>query len=284
MGPRFLGVLAFAIFLAVPSPNAQTQRPYVQLETEDAFIYMDDTGVAIRVEKNWACKNIGWASTADPKILDKERFASFRDGQITYGTWNQWICAVIPGPVVYSRDVQKAQREMNASPKRPAQARHVPETGRYNSEMLDYVRIVLASEVQEARRTYEGQLIAAYRDFIPVEVSAARIQNDPDAVIVDLSAQGKALRLHLRDPVCGRVVATVHDAVTCRFAEREIRLRAVEDSYKAYADIVNALSGRSVITATEAQAVNIAARRVKRSLARLEAATLGLTGAELSSP
>lgn len=271
---------ASALVLAASSASARADKRYVQLETSDAFVYMDGEGVAVRVEKNWACRNVGWASTAEPTIYGKEGFTRFWDIQIANGTDFQWNCTIIAGPVVYSREVQRAQREMNASPKRPAQARRIPETGRYNWEMLDYTRLVLSAEIREARRIYEGQVIAAYLDFLSAVVAEERIQRDPDAVIAELSAKGMARRLDIQDPHCGRIVATVHDAVTCRLADRETRLLAAEDSYKDYADIVNGLDGHSAISAGEAQAVNLAARQVQRRLARFEAAALGLTGPE----
>lgn len=277
---RLPATLLSVLVLTTNAVYAQSGRHLVTLETEDAYIYMDEGGVAIRAEKNWACRNVGWASTADPKIMDNARFRAFRDSQITNATWDQWICTTAPGPVTFSREVQKAQQEMNASPKRPAQARRIPETGRYNWEMLDYSRLVLSSEVGDARRVYAEQVIAAFLDFLPAEVAATRIERESDAVIAELSEEGKAKSLNINDPICGRVVANVYDAVTCRMHERETRLRAAAESYRAYADMVIGLNGRATISTEEAQAANLAARQVKRRLAQFEVASLGLMGSE----
>ncbi|TBR26379.1 hypothetical protein EPO15_00235, partial [bacterium] len=116
--------------------KAREQTKYIQLETDDAFVFMDEKGVAVRMAKNWACRNNGWAANADPRVFNKPQFEAFKQGQIANGTWKEWVCGEQGGVTVFSRDVQKSQQQMNRAPGKPACAPKVPETGRYNYEML----------------------------------------------------------------------------------------------------------------------------------------------------
>lgn len=236
-----IAVLAFT-----GSPvDAQTERRYVPLETEDAFIYMDGDGIALRAEKDWACRNIGWGPTADPTVFSNAKYVEFRQGQIDRGTWDQWLCKAVVGPVVFSREVLEAQRKMNMAPGKPDCVPWVPETGRLNWEALAYARCYLSNEVESARRAYRGRMSAALADAL----------DDAPTSYDALVATAKAAKLPFTLDGCGKPLKTVFDAVACRMQEQDRLLSKAEEYFAAYSERIEDRRGKESISQSEASGI-----------------------------
>jgi hypothetical protein len=249
--------------LAADTLLAQTQPRYVQLETDDAFIYMDDGGVAVRAEKNFACRNVGWASTADPKVLSNAAFVAFRQGQIDRATWDQWLCKAVVGPVVFSRGILEAQRKMNMAPDKPDCVSWVPETGRLNWEALDYARCYLSKEVQRARADYKDRTAAAL---------AAGLDEGTAEYEVLVTKSKKALLPFAVDG-CERTLEKVYDVVACRMEPEGRFIERAEGFFAGYAGRIDRLRGTDPIPQTSASGIAEDAKLIREQLyeARREA-------------
>lgn len=226
-------ILLSAFVLAANPAKAQTQSRYIQHETDDAHVYMDEEGVAVRIEKNWACRNVGWASTADPKVFSNANYVEFRQGQIDRGTWDQWLCRAVLGPVAFSREVLEAQRKMNMAPDKPDCVPWVPETGRLNWEALAYARCHVAKEVEQARAELKTKL---------AEEIAAILGDDP-AGFDALVAKAQSFRLSFPQEGCGRSLESVYDVVICRLERQDRHLATAEGFFAFYAERVDRLRG-----------------------------------------
>lgn len=263
-------VLCWGLLSHVPGAcsegSSPTQPSYVPLETEDAYIYMDDGGVAVRAEKNWSCRNVNWASTSDPKVFSKPDFAQFRQGQIDGGTWNQWLCSAVVGPVVFSREVLEAQRRMNMAPNKPDCVPWVPETGRLNWETLDYARCFLSKEVQAARMAYENRLSAT----LAWEFDDTNLDHSA------LMAKAKATRLPFIQDGCGRQLTSVFDAVVCRLERHDKFLKTAEGFFIGYGQRIDALRGVDPIPQLTATGIAEDAKLVRRYLNRAQRDADGL--------
>jgi hypothetical protein len=267
---RFAFVLFWGLLSHVPGVcsegSSPTQRRYVPLETEDAYIYMDDGGVAVRAEKNWSCRNVNWASTSDPKVFSKPDFAQFRQGQIDGGTWNQWMCKAVVGAVVYSRGIRDAQRKMNAWHLRPDCAPWVPETGRNNWEMLEYDRCLLSEQLAFAQVEFSVEFAARLADILGESIPDARLRQDTKELIAELSAKARKKKLGLYDSSCDKVVPMACDFVECRLAGRRAALRKVEDFLPRHAERVAAQRGRDGIEQSRMDGIAADAASVRRLL------------------
>ena len=259
-------MLLSALVLAGRPPAVWAQSQYILLESDDAYRYLDERGVAIRAEKNWACRNVGWASTDDSTVFDKDRYTSFRQGQIDRGTWNQWKCKEIVGPVVFSREILEAQRKMNMAPDKPDCVSWVPETGRLNWESLDYARCYVGKEVQNARTAYENRLAAA----LAWELDDAVAGRD------SLIAKAKATRLPFIQDGCGRPLKTVYDAVVCRLERHDEFLKKAEDSFSAYGQRIDSLRGMDPVPQLTATGIAEDVKLIRRYLGRAQREADGL--------
>lgn len=239
-------ILCWALLSLAPGARSEstspTQRRYVPLETEDAYVYMDEEGVAVRAEKNWACRNVGWASTADPKIFSSPDFARFRQGQINGGTWDQWLCRAVIGPVVFSREILEAQRKMNMAPDKPDCVSWVPETGRLNWEALDYARCYVSKEVVRAR--------AAYRDRF--SEALAKALDGRTAPLHELIVAAKAAKLPFTVKGCGRWLETAFEVAACRMEVQDRLLTEAEGFLANYAERVDARRGIDSLSPSDA--------------------------------
>ena len=94
------------------------KRKYNQVETENGWEFWDKEGLAFRLNKQ-----------EDPKTHKK-----------------------IGGAQTYNRDLQKNQHLMNQG--RPPEAPPIPETGRYNYQMLQYSYWRLADQLSELEKSY----------------------------------------------------------------------------------------------------------------------------------
>lgn len=256
-----------SIFVSAANPAyAQTQRLYIPLETDDAFVYMDERGVAVRAEKNFACRNVGWAPTADPKVLSNAKFVEFRQGQIDRGTWDQWICRAVMGPIVFSRGILEAQRKLNMAPNEPSCTLWVPETGRLNWEMLEFDRCALSTQLAAVKASAAREFAARLADLTGTELPEDRLQSDPAQVLEELLPRARAERLDIFAADCGRVVSTVLDLVTCQRRVRQEQLDAAEGLYGAYASRVESLRGTASLEQGTVDGLAADAAEIRRRL------------------
>lgn len=263
---RLPAVLVSALLLAAITTNAQIQREYTQLETEDAFVYMDGEGVAVRVMKNWSCRHGAGASNAEPMVLGKEDYAAFRARRIADGTWKQWSCPVVLGPVTFSREVQEAQRKMNMAPNKPDCVPWVPETGRLNWETLDYARCYLSKDAERARSVYKDKFAARLTSIIGDETAGY------DALV----ARAKSTRLAFPHEGCDRSLDTIYDVVACRMERHGQVLLKAEEFFAFYSERVANLRGTDPILQTHATGLSMDADLVRKHLRRAQREADGL--------
>lgn len=266
MKPRLGALLLAALASIVHTASAQPSSRYIQMETEDAFLYLDENGVAHKAEKNWACRNVGWASTAEPTIYGASRYPEFRQGQIDRGTWDQWICKVVIGPVIFSRGILAAQRKMNMAPNKLTCTLWVPETGRLNWEMLEYDRCALSRQLTQVKAESAREFAARLADLTGTELPEDRLQSDPAQVVEELLPRARAERLDIFTEDCGLVVATVLDLVTCQRRVKQEHLDAAERMYGIYAGRVESLRGTAALEQTAADGVSADAAQIRRHL------------------
>ncbi|TPW22004.1 MAG: hypothetical protein FD126_124 [Elusimicrobia bacterium] len=263
---RLLVGLASAFLLAADCAQGLTSPQYITHETDDAFLYLDERGVAIRADKNWACRRTWWSPDTNPEIFDKQTYQEFRQKQIDMGTWDQWRCQEIVGPVVFSREVREAQRKMNMAPNKPDCVPWVPETGRLNWETLDYARCYVSKEVERAR--------AAYRDRLSATLAEAL--RDRTAAYDELVAKAKSERLAFALPGCGKTLRTVHDAAACRMEEEDRLLTKAEGYFAAYSGRIDAKRGEAAISHIEASGIAMDAELIRDTLADAQREADGL--------
>lgn len=263
---RLPAAMIAVLSIVASSADAQTQRRYVPLETDDAFIYMDEGGVALRAEKDWACRNVGWAPTADPTILSSTKYVQFRQGQIDRGTWDQWLCKAVVGPVVFSREVLEAQRKLNMAPGKPDCVPWVPETGRLNWEALAYARCYVSKEVERARQAYRERMSAALADAL----------DDAPTGYDALVAKAKAAKLPFTLDGCGKPLKTVFDAVACRMQEQDRLLSKAEEYFAAYSERIEDRRGKEPISQIEASGIAEDAELIRSQLSDAQREADGL--------
>lgn len=267
---RFALVLCWGFLSHMPGVcsegSSPTQHKYVTLETDEAYMFMDEGGVAVRAEKNWACRNVGWASTADPKVFTSPDFARFRQGQIDGRTWDQWLCKAVIGAVVYSREILEAQRRMNMAPDKPDCVPWVPESGRLNWETLDYARCYLGKEVQTGRKAYDDRFTATLAWELDDETG------DRNALV----AKAKGTRLPFVQDGCDRELKSVFDAVVCRLERHDSFLKTAEGFFAGYSQRIDAQRGVDPIPQLTATGIAEDAKLVRRYLNRAQRDADGL--------
>jgi hypothetical protein len=242
-------ILCWGLFSHVPGACSESTPPanprYILLETEDAYVYMDEEGVALRADRDWACRNVWWASTADPKIFSSPDFTRFRQGQIDGGTWNQWLCKAVIGPVVFSREILEAQRKLNMAPAKPSCVSWVPETGRLNWEMLDYARCLLTKEVEQARQAYRHRMSSALAEAL----------GDGTTGFDALVAKARLARLPFSLEGCGKPLKTVLEAVACRMEKQDQLLSKAEEYHANYSARIEIRRGKDPISQADASGI-----------------------------
>ncbi|TPW20250.1 MAG: hypothetical protein FD126_1874 [Elusimicrobia bacterium] len=217
------------------------------MEVGDNFVFMDEEGLVIKVEMSWSCRRTDWARTSTPKVLDPRQFERFKTEKKDSGDWVNWVCDVGAGPVIFSRDLQRAQRDMNASPLRPDCAPQVPETGRNNWEMLEYDRCLLTEQVAMAQREFTVEFALRLADVLGESQLEGLIRQDPGARLIELTAKAKAKKLGLYDNACDRVVPTAYDLIECRMADRKAALARVQKFLPLHHGRVEGQRGRDGI-------------------------------------
>lgn len=263
MNPRLYAILLAALILIVNTASAQPSSRYILHETEDAFLYLDENGVAHKAEKNWACRNVGLASTSTPTVYNNAKYAEFRQGQIDRGTWNQWTCKAVVGPVIFSRGILEAQRQMNMVPDKPDCVSGVPENGRLNWEALDYARCYVAKEVQRARADNKDRTASALAVALDDRTSEYEV----------LVSKSKIARLAFAVDGCERTLESVYDVVSCKMEPEGRLIEKAERYFSEYAERIERLRGTDPILQTTAAGIAEDAKLIREQLseARREA-------------
>lgn len=245
-----VGILRIALILTICAfaavPLAAQKRNYIRMETEDTFLLLDDNGLAFKYAKNWACRHLSWAPTSTPTLYNYTDFISFKERQKAQGTWQDWICAEQPGVVIFSRDLQQAQRRMNSNA--PFGAPHVPETGRYNAEMLEYNWVVLVASVFAGRSEYQIAFVAQLASLMREEPPALVTKDNAKEILAALAPKAKAKLLERPLERCGKTVENVYDYVECRMAAQDALLKQAEERLRSYQERVNRLRGQTAIS------------------------------------
>lgn len=262
--------------LSVSFDGAARARPeaqYTQMQTADSFVFMDDEGVAVRMAKNWACRNRSWAPSSEPLVMNKPQYDAFEAKHRQANTWDEWICGEQGGVTTFSRDIKKSQEAMNRSPGKPACAPRVPETGRYNFEMLDYSACLLIKDTERSRLGYKIDLLVKLATMLQESVTEDMILKNTDSLLEKLTKKAQGKRLDKFDQYCGKVVSTVWDLATCKLAKRDEYVKKAEEFLAEYQKRVKAFKGREVITQSEIQGLQADEALVKKylTLAYLEA-------------
>ncbi|TPW20801.1 MAG: hypothetical protein FD126_1325 [Elusimicrobia bacterium] len=243
-GLRFALILTICASASVPL-SAQNQN-YIQMETEDSFLLLDEGGLAFKYDKNWSCRHLSWAPSSTPSLYNYPDFIRFRDRQRAQGTWQDWICAEQQGVITFSRDLLQAQRRMNS--KTPFGAPHVPETGRYNAEMLEYNRVVLAAAVFAGRTEYQIAFVDQLASLMREELPALVTRDNAKEVLAALAPKAKAKLLARPFERCGKTLDNVYDYVSCRMAARDALLKQAEERFESHQERLNRLRGQTVVT------------------------------------
>lgn len=236
------------------------------METEDAFLYLDENGVAHKAEKNWACRNVDWASTANPTIYGNDKFAEFRQRQINQVTWNQWVCKAVVGPVIFSRGILEAQRQMNMAPNKPSCVSWVPETGRLNWEALDYARCHVTKEVQRARADYKERTVSALAVALDDRTSEYEV----------LVLKSKKARLAFAVNGCERTLETAYDVVACKMEPEGRFIEKAERFFSEYAARIERLRGTDPIPQSTAAGIAEDAKLIREQLSEAHREADGL--------
>ncbi|MBI3296589.1 MAG: hypothetical protein HYZ75_00380 [Elusimicrobia bacterium] len=253
--------------------RARGEPEYTQIETDDSYVFMDREGVAVRMAKNWACRHQSWDPSAEPYLMNRQQFTTFQTEKEASGEWEQWACGEQGGVTIFSRDIQKSQKAMNASATKPSCAPRVPETGRYNVEMLEYSACLLSKDVERSRYGYKVDLLVKLATMLGEHPSEEMILRQTDRLLAEYEAKAKNTNINLDDQHCGRKVTTAWDAATCKLKERDDYVKKSEEFLIAYQQRINAYKTREVITQAEIQGLQADEALVKKflTLAYLEA-------------
>lgn len=242
------------------------QSRLIPLETEDAYVYMDEEGVALRADKIWSCTRVDRSDGGSPEEFKKAGFDDFRLRQLEAGEWDKWACTVTVGPVSFSREVLEAQRRMNMAPDKPDCTPWVPESGRLNWETLDYARCYVKKEVEGARQDFNARKAA----------TLSALLGDTTSDFDSLIAKSKLTKLVRTVEGCGKTLVFVHDYVSCRMDGEDALLTKAEDYYRVYSDRIDARRGRDPVTQIEASGIGEDAKLIQRQLRRARREADGL--------
>lgn len=266
MALRPMVTAGIALFGLAISTGAYAQSRLITLETEDAFVYMDEEGVSLKADKIWSCKRMDQGEANNPQEFNKAGYDEFRRHQIEDGEWDKWLCSVKVGAVSFSREVREAQRRMNMAPDRPDCAPWVPETGRLNWEALDYARCFVKKEVEAARLNFNARKAAALSGLV----------GDPASDFNTLVAKSKLTKLQRTVEGCGKTLVFVYDYVSCRMEGEDAILTNAETYYQVYSDRIDARRGHEPLSQMDASGIGEDSKLIRRTLRRAQREADGL--------
>ena len=214
MGAFPLGLLLLILPFSI-GPYAQEPPRYIQMETEDSILFLDDEGVAIKAEKTWACRRLDWVAADSKHTFNRARYLSFREARIAEGTWTGWTCQETPGDILWSRAIRDAQRKLNMSAVKKPCSPWVPETGYYNREMFEYSLCALRIDLEAAREDYAGVMALRLGLTLRMEPPSAPSEAELARYRAAVIAAARQHRLLIPTEGCGRTMQTLFDFVEC---------------------------------------------------------------------
>lgn len=268
MAVSHLGPLLSLLLSASPSVAQEVDR-YVQLETDDAVIFMDAGGVAIRVQKTWACRRSNWPPENGADVYNRAQYLAFRNSRIELGNWSEWLCREQAGDVLWSRGIVEAQRKLNMSPDKKPCSPWVPETGQYNREMFEYSRCALAAEVEEARDSYWADMVLRLGPLLRMEPPSTSSDSERARFRAAVLAAAKERQLHESQAGCGRALETLHDYVECKMEGRKAELDGAEQRLLEFSRYVDSLPRGDRILGFQVREMQAQSDAVKQALQRV---------------
>lgn len=248
---------------------AQESARYIQMETEAKYLFLDEGGVAISVEKNWGCRGVDWPPANGTDVYNREQYLGFRERRIADGTWDQWICREQPGDVLWSRAIVEAQRKLNMSADKTPCSPWVPETGRYNREMFEVDRCGLTAEVSAARESYRADMVARLGPVLRMEPPSAPTDEARARFRDGVLAAARARQLRSPQEKCGRTIVTLLELVECKMEAQNSELTAAEQRLTEYDQAVETLPRAGVIGEIQVRELQRQSVAVKKSLNRV---------------
>ncbi|HAH05629.1 MAG TPA: hypothetical protein DCM05_03740 [Elusimicrobia bacterium] len=242
-----LGAKLNAVLTGVMQAEAPKQD-YLQIDTENEFVFADEKGVAVRMAKSMSCRDKRWASGSEPLKMTLARFQTFKAEKESSGDWESWECSQIGGAVVFNRELVEQQRKMNKN--RPTCAPKIPETGRYNYEMLYYSYCQRQEQVDQLDRGYHVDRMVRLAQLLNKQYREDQFLKDK-TLERDLAEMGRKKKINAYDGICGRVVSDYTDLVDCRLAKRLEYLEKAKKHTLSYRRRVEAFKGRDTIMPEE---------------------------------
>jgi len=244
---------------AATGGKTQPQAPnYTQVDTPTGFVFMDNEGVAVRMTKNYVCREGEDGKTYEMTSAGYERFKKEHAGDL-----DKYQCGVSAGVTVFNRELQKMQEKMNDPKTKPSCAPKVPETGRYNFEMLKYSECRLEDQVKLLEKGYELDRLARIAELLGEQYHDDQFLKDAEhggklqKALLDRAKRSlddiPFRRKKLYDSTCGGYVTTVLELVDCKLKKRKDYLDEARKSLDLYKTRVGGFRDRQVITEQDIQ-------------------------------
>ncbi len=239
------------------------------METETKFVFLDEGGVVLSVEKNWGCRHVSWPPAYGTEVYNRDQYLGFRDRRIAAGAWDQWTCREQPGDILWSRAIVEAQRKLNMSADKKPCSVWVPETGRYNREMFEFDLCGLAAEVSAARESYRADMVARLGPVVRMEPPSAPTDEERARFRDSVLGAARARQLSSPQEGCGRTVDTLLDYVECKMEARDAELVVAEQRMTDYSQAVESLPRDGVIREIQVRDLQRQTQSVRDSLNRV---------------
>ncbi|MBI5244639.1 MAG: hypothetical protein HY922_13305 [Elusimicrobia bacterium] len=226
----------------------QPKQDFMQVDTDQDFVFVDRRGVAVRMMKSMSCRSRRWPAGYEPLKMSMAKFPTFKAEKEASGDWEDWECAETGGVVTYNRDLVRQQQKMNKG--RPPCAPKIPETGRYNYEMLYYSYCQRQEQVDQIEKGERIDRMARLAQLLGKQYREDQFIKDK-TLEADLAAMGRKKKINEYDGVCGRVVSDYTDLVDCRLEKRNAYLDKAKKHLLSYRRRVESFKGRDVILPEE---------------------------------
>lgn len=237
------------------SRAARGDAEYIQINTPDGYVFVDDQGPAYRQAKVMTCSHPSWSAQTEPWTMTFELYQERRSQLEEWG----YTCGEGGGVTHYSREIRLQQENMNRPENRPPGAPEVPETGRYNYQMLRYGVARMEHYVNQLERNYHlermrrlaTQVQKQFRDdqFVREGPGGELFYNE--RLMRELEAEAAQKEINERDGVCRQTVANARELVDCRLGGISTELNRAKESLERYRAQVDLFSNRQLITEAE---------------------------------
>lgn len=260
--------LLLLLLVAKPAIAASGER-LIQLDTEDAIVFMGEEGVVLRVEKVWACRQINWPSAFGADVLNHRQFSAFRASKVADGTWGDWVCQEQPGDVLWSRGVLEAQRKLNLTPNKLPCAPWVPETGQYNREMFEFGRCLLKKRLDDARDAYVDGLVLQLGTILRLEPPARGSDSERAQHRTEVISKARATPLSTPRQGCEKTLGTLFELVECRLQKWDLELLSAEHALQELSKLIDSLPHAGRLSYLQVRDLKSQDDAVKQALQRV---------------